>query len=359
MPVQQFVPFATGLGANVEGQSAYILDALRTAGNQRGMASSSLNNKALRQGTFVTAAISQFIADVLNEDVLDNADLAGYEDQFERAIKSYMFRFVRQKLTANTDFYVDINSGVDTNDGSVSRPWKTLQRAWNYIQQQLDLGGFIVTIHVADGAYSVASGVALSASGSIVGQSNASGSIVFIGNAGTPANCVIATSNGNAVNLSNGASLTLNGFKITAGGANPVGFGISAQGASTLSFQNLEFGACGNAQLTSATGSQISLIGNYRISGAAPIHVRSHALGLINLNQFTCTLVGPFLTYSQAFASVDELGLIESVGMSWVGTATGSRYGAGTGGQINTQGSGATYFPGSTAGTVDRADEYA
>jgi hypothetical protein len=67
-----FLPFAIGGGANVEDQADYSVDTLRTNGNQPGVAVSALNNKALRQGTFVASQVAQFLANVNNMDVQDN-----------------------------------------------------------------------------------------------------------------------------------------------------------------------------------------------------------------------------------------------------------------------------------------------
>jgi hypothetical protein len=70
-----FIPFAAGVGANVESQSAYAADATRLLGNQPGIALSILNNKALRQGTVMASQIGQLIANITGAAVQDNADL--------------------------------------------------------------------------------------------------------------------------------------------------------------------------------------------------------------------------------------------------------------------------------------------
>lgn len=67
-----FVPFATGGGANVLSQSAYLANSATTAGQQPGIASSALNNKALRQACFIASCLAQYLANTTGEDILDN-----------------------------------------------------------------------------------------------------------------------------------------------------------------------------------------------------------------------------------------------------------------------------------------------
>lgn len=74
VPTNDFLPFCpTDTGTNLESQSDYIADTDRTDGNQPGIASSKLNNKALRQGTYVVSQFAQFLSNNLSEDVLDDA----------------------------------------------------------------------------------------------------------------------------------------------------------------------------------------------------------------------------------------------------------------------------------------------
>lgn len=63
MATSEILPFAFGVGANVEDQAAYAADPLRTSGNVAGIAKSALNNKALLQSTLMSAALAKFIAD--------------------------------------------------------------------------------------------------------------------------------------------------------------------------------------------------------------------------------------------------------------------------------------------------------
>lgn len=78
MPTNDFKPFATAGGANVSTQAEYLALAALSTGWQSGKASSKEVNKAVRQATFIAAAVAQFIADKGGVDVLDDGDLAGF-----------------------------------------------------------------------------------------------------------------------------------------------------------------------------------------------------------------------------------------------------------------------------------------
>jgi hypothetical protein len=74
VPTNDFVPFCpTDTGTNLLSESDYIAAADRTSGNKPGVASSKLNNKALRQSTYIAQVVAQLIANKTGTDVLDDA----------------------------------------------------------------------------------------------------------------------------------------------------------------------------------------------------------------------------------------------------------------------------------------------
>ena len=73
-----FKPFATGPGANVTPQDEYAGLPALASGFQAGKASSAQINKALRQASFIAAALAQYTADKSGEDVLDDGDVSGF-----------------------------------------------------------------------------------------------------------------------------------------------------------------------------------------------------------------------------------------------------------------------------------------
>ena len=78
MPTNDFKPFATAGGANVSTQAEYLALAALSTGWQSGKASSKEINKAVRQATFIAAALAQFVSDKGAVDVLDDGNLAGF-----------------------------------------------------------------------------------------------------------------------------------------------------------------------------------------------------------------------------------------------------------------------------------------
>lgn len=61
-------------------------------------------------------------------------------------------QFGRIKLSADTIYYVS-NAGSDSNPGTQTQPWLTLQHAFDYLALNIDGGGFGLKIQLADGTY--------------------------------------------------------------------------------------------------------------------------------------------------------------------------------------------------------------
>lgn len=85
MPTNQFYEFATSSAAYVETLPDYIADVERTAGQQSGVARAELNNRALRQGSAMAAAIGSFMT-AQGYDALDDGDTATRAADFAAAV---------------------------------------------------------------------------------------------------------------------------------------------------------------------------------------------------------------------------------------------------------------------------------
>jgi len=81
-----FLPFATGAGAGVESQSAWVSDTVVVNGFVTGIAQSTQVNKAVRQPSFVAAAISNFMGGIINQNIQDNGVLNTYWSQFWQSL---------------------------------------------------------------------------------------------------------------------------------------------------------------------------------------------------------------------------------------------------------------------------------
>ena len=86
MAVNDFLPFATAIGANVLDQADYAALAAVATGFEAGIAQSVQLNKVWRQSSFVAAAIAKFIVNQTGLDALDNGDLTTFVADFTAAI---------------------------------------------------------------------------------------------------------------------------------------------------------------------------------------------------------------------------------------------------------------------------------
>lgn len=79
MPDNQYLPFATGVGANVLLPAAYAALADRSSGFTAGVAESRDANTPWRQATVAAAAIAQLVVDVTGVDMLDDGSVANFQ----------------------------------------------------------------------------------------------------------------------------------------------------------------------------------------------------------------------------------------------------------------------------------------
>lgn len=86
MNTNDFLPFATGAGADVETAIAWAADPTLQQGFQNGTADPKQVNTVLRQATSIAAMIAQFTADYGSGNVLDNGNIATLEAQFTAAL---------------------------------------------------------------------------------------------------------------------------------------------------------------------------------------------------------------------------------------------------------------------------------
>jgi len=262
---------------------------------------------------------------------------------------------MRRRLTANLSLYV-ASTGNDANSGlSAAAPLLTLNAAWSKIVSGFDLAGYTVTVSVADGTYAP-----LSCAGVVTG-SLGEGYVSFVGNTTTPANCIIAATSASAITGLGGAQLSVNGFKVTATGTSAgQGCGIYAASPGTrIKFgANMDFGACAVAHQTALSGGQVVATSNYTVSGSAPALWFAAANGVISqLAAGTVTLTGT-PAFSTAAALAQTGGVLSLGGITLSGSATGARYLAAANGVIDTNGGGASYLPGNSAGSTATGGQY-
>ena len=254
----------------------------------------------------------------------------------------------RRRLTAPLTLYV-ATTGNDANSGLTAwNAFASKQAAVNYIYNALDLNGFSVTVNVAAGAYTdpvTVTGLPIGAPGI---------PIAFLGASGV----TIGTSNASCFLGQNGASFSVSNMALNATGTGTFqGSGIaSVNGAIAYIGNGVAFGTCAAAHMT-ASGGEVALPSpnvSYYISGNAAAHLYSlNASSLIAVAGATINCIsGAPYAFSTAFAVAGTGGQLAASGITFLlATAiTGPRFLVNNGGIINTNGAGANYFPGNSAG---------
>jgi hypothetical protein len=374
MPTVDFLPFATGAGANVESQASYASDPSTAAGFSAGLAQSQKLNKCWRQSSFISAALANLVSQQLGVDVLDDGNLTGFTANLQAALVALQPRKV---LYGPTTFYVNSQIGSDNFEGtSPTSPWLTLQNAANELAFEYDCNSQNITVQIADGSY-----VGFVMPSALLGQ-NLPSQLIFQGNMTNPGNVLITPNpaSGVCVGANNTTLLQLQGMRFTAPTAVFVGAfsdGIWVNNTARLHFQTCDFGACLGAQIHCTQHSLVSMIGGYSISGGATNHILVEAQSTYkSASVSTPEFVGasfnvtinnnPAYTESfircrrQSFCWLWDGG---TPLLNWVGAATGVRWHVQSNSFIDTEGaptgSGSlTWIPGSVAGITD-AGSYA
>lgn len=255
---------------------------------------------------------------------------------------------VRAKLGANTSIFVATTGSDTANDGlTSSTPFATIQHALNTLVSGFDLANFDVTIQLANGTYTAG----LNAIGPLVGaQGNAS--LIINGNSGSPSSVIVSVSGGNCFEIELGLQCTIENLEVTGG------TGLNVETGASVVINNVVFGACTQQHVLATDFSFVGAGGNYSISGNAPIHANVQNNAVFSLGGVTVTLTGT-PAFSSEFVQAVQCGSIASSGTTFSGSATGNRYSAQLNGTINTSGGGASYFPGSVAGSTTTGGQYA
>ncbi|HWB44602.1 MAG TPA: DUF2793 domain-containing protein [Hyphomicrobiaceae bacterium] len=264
-------------------------------------------------------------------------------------VASFPFTPRRELLTAARTYYVRAD-GSDSNDGltnSAGGAFLTIQKAIDTVGG-LDLGIYDATIQIANGTWT---------ENLTLKSLSGAGTVILRGDPTTPANVVLSISAGTAI-LS--ATKTeglwrLDGLKLTTSGGTRHGLLVTA---ARVDFQNIEFAAhTGDHVRVQDAGGLVTAIGPYKISGGGVSHQYAAAHGMIRTFGISVTLTGT-PAFSTAFVRADSLGLFRANGMTFTGSATGTRYTVDSNGVIYTAGGGATYFPGSGAGSTANGGQY-
>jgi hypothetical protein len=253
----------------------------------------------------------------------------------------------REVLTANRTYYVS-PTGSNSNDGlTPATAFATIYKAYEVALKQLDTAGYTVTAQLADGTYNET----VQISAALVGG----GVFAISGNAANPGNVILsAAAIGTVVTYATGQQILLQHLEIR----NSSGSGIycGAPGTFLRIGAGMRFGACSAAQMQLNVGSFLRCESSYSIVGNAGYHLIA-SNSIVQYYALTVTLVGT-PAFATRFVNAALLANVQMAGVTFVGSATGVRYFAGTNAIIYTNGGGATYFPGDAAGTVASGGQY-
>jgi hypothetical protein len=365
IPTNDFLPFATGAGANVENQASYASDPSTSAGFSAGIAQSQKLNKVWRQASFISAAMAQIVVNELGVDVLDDGDLAGFTGKLHDALTALQ---PREVLYANTTFYVNGTTGSDSFDGeSPTSAWLTTQHAADVLCFNTDVNNKNVVVQLADGQYP---GFLLSST--ILGLASPA-QLIFQGNMTSPGNVVITPSlaNGTCALARNNTQMQIQGVRFS--GITPPFTGAPCHAVATINLgririANCDFATCLGYHMTSSLHSQLRLAGSYSISGGAARHLDTNAnatfVGAVtsadnptNSPLFNVT-INNAPHFSDVFCNAHQQSMCQfwdGLGplMTWTGAATGVRFRVQTSSLLHTNGQALTWLPGDTAGIVD------
>jgi hypothetical protein len=250
---------------------------------------------------------------------------------------------VRTRLAANTTFFVNPSTGSDSNNClTTGTACATFQHAYSVVANNYDLGGFTATISNSTGAaYS--------------GQLNLTGG--YLGGAQVP----IIIDNGGGAWSSSGSCITTIGSygfyqvqNVNFSGSGCDGYDILNQVPAFIELgAGVTLGNATTAMLGSVSdGSTIQIGTTLNIAGSSPIAFFAAQGGTIIGTDSTSVVAITGSPSISVFANANGLGTIQVLNFTFSGSVTGQRYSSTVNSVIQTDGGGANYFPGTSAGTT-------
>jgi len=241
----------------------------------------------------------------------------------------------RIKLTEATTYYISTTGSDSTGKGTSALPWATLQFAFEYLAENIDSAGYLVTLQLADGTYD---GFYL-----YDGNTPANMAIRILGNTGDKSAVVIQPGGtGDALVYMEGTAqlctVYLNYLTLQYAATYPVICWYS--NSLTLGADPVNgYGSGGGVHLTGAgPGNTRGLFepgyrGRVEVYGTYTINISSGTTGYFMANagqgyfyHFTATVTVTALTVTQKFILLQELSYGTWRSSSVSGTVTGTKY---------------------------------
>jgi hypothetical protein len=272
-----------------------------------------------------------------------------------------LFQVINQNrriyLATPLSIYVDATAGLDTNPGTQTQPFLTLQAAMNYVVGKINLNGQNISI-ICNGAFTA--GVRNDR------PTQGDGNVTFVF---TPGSSVSVTNNscfaaygagaGFAITTNPGTQAVLSASGASATNSN-WGIAVLASDFAEITVSNVNFGACGVAHMQGNSQGKVLFSTALTFSGGAQYGMQGYNQGIVQIYGTTAILMNGTPAFGIAFAAATDLGqiLVPSSLCSFTGSATGKRYLQTDYSVIDTAGGGASMFPGNVAGTAVGSNGY-
>lgn len=281
-----------------------------------GLQGSMIDDPAQNVGKFIAAAIDGKLiwASGTGSDAGLRADLGsadaydlvfGYEDLLS-TVSSLALTLanlpVRERIVGIRDYYVRTN-GSDSNNGLSNTPggaFLTVQKAVDTAYNRLDLGGYNVVIHVADGVYTGPVKLAGSMSG---GFSKSAPPIRIVGNEAAPGSVVFQVTGDDCVAVTNQAHLAIAGVQLR---TISTGRGLFIDNGAIVEAQYVSFGNIHHEMLLLAHAAAFRATGPLFMSGNAESWVHATGNSLVDMSSVS-------LTFNNNNFSVYAIGLNAAV----------------------------------------------
>lgn len=260
---------------------------------------------------------------------------------------------IREQLTGNRTYYVrsdgsNSNNGLSNTSGGA---FLTIAYAISVVAT-LDLGVSVATIQVQDGTWNET----LDITAPWVGGPGSD--VLLRGNTATPANCILNGTSGCIIARNIGTTINVDGFTFTNTGGNGAIQAIT-RGFVRIGPNNV-FGTSTSAHIFMNNGGLINAYqASYAITGGATRHVQCIGQSQIFYGGGAVLTLSGTPAFSTAFIQAGTSGMADFANTSISGAATGKRYDLYLNSVVNTAGGGASYFPGSVAGTTATGGQYA
>jgi hypothetical protein len=244
-------------------------------------------------------------------------------------------------LSANRTVYVATTGNDTTGDGTVGTPWLTIQYALNKLSK-IHLNGYTYTVSIANGTYTTQAITLVDPVGY-----GAGGRTVIKGGSGTASDVILTGDNVSTAIY----SYFVNNYTIqdvTIRQTGTTADCIQIVSSFGIWYSNIRFGQ-GNVQLRVTQNSVAQQTGNCESYENAQRWVYVDARSYLVLAYLTAFGTR---TYSSPVVGANDGSRIWAGSMTKSGTVTGARYIATGLAMIDTNGGGASFLPGGSAGSV-------